>query len=161
MRAAHTFVQANVRTYLGCFVDSGNNKTGLMHVSEIVDEDGLDSITDTNIKEGLEVEVLIAEVNPKRKEFKLKPTAETLSKIKVDSELEDVEDVAPPEPDVPSLCVESPSATTRKPSPVSLQSRNAAKLQFSETHSVCTATTNRKPSPIIATSGVARPPASS
>ena len=76
----------------GCFVDIGNNKTGLMHVSEIVDEDGLDSITDTNIKEGLEVEVLIAEVNPKRKEFKLKPTAETLSKIKVDSELEDVDD---------------------------------------------------------------------
>lgn len=86
---------ASVRPF-GCFVELGDNKTGLMHVSEIIDEESLDTLADMNLEQGQKVEVVIAEINEKKREYKLRPTEKAL-KAMVPEEMVYVEkDSIPP-----------------------------------------------------------------
>merc|ERR1712003_130488 len=86
---------ASVRPF-GCFVELGENKTGLIHVSEIIDEDSLDSLSDMNLAQGQKIEVVVAEINEKKREYKLRPSAEALQKMIPEEEVYVEENSIPP-----------------------------------------------------------------
>jgi len=86
---------ASVRPF-GCFVELGDNKTGLLHVSELIDEDSLDSLSDLNLAPGQKIDVVISEINEKKREYKLKPTAEALKALVPEEEVYEEKDSIPP-----------------------------------------------------------------
>jgi predicted RNA-binding protein with RPS1 domain len=86
---------ASVRPF-GCFVELGDNKTGLIHVSEIIDEDSLDSLADMNLAQGMKIEVVVAEINEKKREYKLRPSPEALKKMIPEEEVYVEENSIPP-----------------------------------------------------------------
>merc|ERR1711871_536461 len=100
---------ASVRPF-GCFVELGENKTGLIHVSEIIDEDSLDTLADMNLEQGQKVEVVVAEINEKKREYKLRPSEKAL-KAMIPEEEAYVEESSIP-PASPFL---SPSRPSRAP----------------------------------------------
>ena len=71
---------ASVRPF-GCFVELGDNKTGLVHISEIIDDGSLDTMADLNLSQGQKMEVVIAEINEKKREYKLRPTDKALAAL--------------------------------------------------------------------------------
>ncbi|QDZ17923.1 translation elongation factor Ts [Chloropicon primus] len=77
---------ASVRPF-GCFVELGDNKTGLVHVSEIIDDDSLDTLSDMNLEAGQKLEVVIAEINEKKREYKLRPSEKALQAMVPEEEV--------------------------------------------------------------------------
>ena len=86
---------ASVRPF-GCFVELGENKTGLIHVSEIIDEDSLDTLADLNLEQGQKVEVVVAEINEKKREYKLRPSEKALKTMIPEEEVYVEESSIPP-----------------------------------------------------------------
>ena len=86
---------ASIRPF-GCFVELGENKTGLMHVSEIIDEGSLDSLSDMNLSQGQKVEVVISEINERKREYKLKPSEKALKQMVPEEEVYEEKDSIPP-----------------------------------------------------------------
>ena len=86
---------ASVRPF-GCFVELGENKTGLIHVSEIIDEDSLDTLADMNLEQGQKVEVVVAEINEKKREYKLRPSEKALKAMIPEEEVYVEESSIPP-----------------------------------------------------------------